>query len=190
MVPDIPNLIWKPTVNFHSRAGRVPVAVVHHITDDLNVNNVLSWFQNANSKASAHFVVSREIQDNEAIVYQMVSTAQSAWTNGDINQPRKDIIWLDEAVKNCLRGGANLNDYCITIEYVGKPDVPPTLAQYRAGNAIMRWSHCAWGIPYDRGHQLRHSDINSVTRSYCPGPSFDLGSLIRAVGGDPKKMNP
>lgn len=192
--PSIPaGIISVATGNHHARHPQSRIQhVVHHITDDLNVNNVLSWFKNPASGASSHFVVDRTINPStgKGTIYQCVSTLRSAWTNGKVDKPRRDIPLLNTAVDQTYYGGGptNMNDWCVTIEYVGTPAVPPTEAQYNAGIEIADYVCDKYGVSPHRYGQLRHADIDSVDRPYCPGPSFDLAKVIIALGGDPAKL--
>jgi hypothetical protein len=176
----LPPIQWEGSPNYHAR-GIKPVAMVHHCTDDLRYWATESWFQNPDSNASSNFVIERD-----GTVHQFVSTLNAPWTNGDVRSPRKDIPWLNAAIAS----GRNLNSYTVTIEYVATPTTPPTEAQYQAGIKLARY--CGhpevYGIPPHRGWQLRHADINSVSRPYCPGPQFDLARVIRALGGDPARL--
>lgn len=183
---DAPPLVWLGTGNYHNRplGSKMIVAVTHHITDDMVFDHVHGWFQNPTSQASSHFVV-----DRDGTIYQFVSTLNASWTNGDYNRPRTDIPALNKAIKEVQTYGYNLNDYTISIEYVGTPETPPTNAQYESGISIVRYCISRYpSISPNRGGQWRHADINSVSRPYCPGPKFDLERIIRAVGGDPRRM--
>lgn len=174
-------IIYKATGNWFPRAPvEAPVALVYHITDDLKLENTISWFLNPASQASSHFVIARD-----GTVYQFVGTLNAAWTNGDVNRPRTDIGWLNRAVDS----GVNINKYTITIEHVGTPNDPPTEAQYRASTALSKYAIARYGIKANRAHMMRHADINSVSRPYCPGPRFDLARIIRDCGGDPADMS-
>lgn len=184
-----PDLIWRGTTNFFpDRQGYgPPVAFVHHCTDDLYFPNTDSWFQQNGSNASAHFVIDREEgRDGFAKVYQYVSSKDAAWTNGDWDDPRSDVPWLNDA----LQRGINTNCPTIAAEYVATPSTPPTAAQYKSGIALARYfAHPkVYGIGVNRGTQNRHADVNSVSREYCPGPDFDLAYIITELGGDPTKM--
>lgn len=189
-VPTLPT-IWEGTNNFHKRplgTGMIRF-LVHHVTDDMVFSNVKSWFQNPSSQASSTFVV-----DRDGSIHQFVSTTNSPWTNGDykfngVHVHRTDIPALMDAVKNCDNLGYNLNDYCISIEYVGKPDVDFTEAQVQSGIRIGQY--CLATYPTMSPHrygQLRHSDIDNRDRPYCPGPKFPLERIIRALGGDPTRL--
>lgn len=191
-----PPLVWVGTGNYGLRAnGQLPRFLVHHITDDLNYSGVESWFQNPDSQASSTFVIKRD-----GSIMQFVSSLNYPWTNGDYytdpNNPRgsrvarRDIPALNDAIERCLTKGWNLNGDCVTIEYVGTPDDPPTEQQYLSGIAIGKYLLGTYPTmsPHRYG-QLRHADINPASRSYCPGPRFDLTRIINALGGDPTKLS-
>lgn len=165
--------------------GQHPVAIVYHITDDMELNNVLGWFQTVSSNASAHAVIARDGR-----IFQVVSSTKAAWANNDVKNPRTDIPWLTAAVtQNWVHGGPmSLNDFTLSIEHVGTPDQPPTDAQYRSSIALSAYWRDRYSIKPNRGHLLRHADIDSVDRSYCPGPHFDLERVIKALGGDPADL--
>lgn len=167
--------------------GQRPVAIVYHITDSMNLQGTIAWFQNPASRASAHVVI-----DRDGSIFQLVSSGHAAWTNNDIKNPRRDIPWLNDAIaQNWQHGGPmSLNDFTLTIEHVGTPAQPPTEAQYASSIALSAYWRDRYGIVPNRGHLLRHSDINSVDRPYCPGPAFDLARVIRALGGDPAQLAP
>ena len=175
-------LIAKNTANHQPRSlGPAMIQfLVHHITDDMNVGNVISWFQKPSSRASSTFVI-----DRNGTAYQFMSTLVAPWTNGEVNRPRTDIPALTAAIQTPY----NLNEYCVTIEYVGTPDQPPTDAQYAKGIEIARYVCATYPrVAPHRYGQLRHADIDSVNRPYCPGPRFDLERIIRALGGDPTRL--
>jgi hypothetical protein len=184
----LPPIVWKGSTNlFPNRHGLGrAIAIVYHCTDDLVLENTISWFQNPASNASAHFVI-----DRDGTTYQFVSSTDAAWTNGDWQvkgEPgyRTDIAWLVEAIA----AGHNVNDFTIAYEFVATPDTPPTDAQYISAIGLSRY-FChpkILGIDPNRSHQLRHADINRISRGYCPGPAFDLARIIRELGGDPARM--
>lgn len=109
-------IIWIGTLNWHERtAGQQPVAIVYHVTDDLEFEHVRSHFTNLGSNASAHFVIGRD-----GTLWQFVATRHAAWTNGDASQWRRDIPWLQEAIARCYhptrnpQGEFNLNDFSVS----------------------------------------------------------------------------
>ena len=146
---------------------------------------VVAHFQNPASEASAHFVV-----DRDGTIYQCVSTLKAAWTNGDVRAPRRDIPAL-AAVLPTVRGAGgwiNFNDFCVTIEYHGLPELGVTEAQYASGIALAAYVRDRYGVSPHRGGQLQHADVNPETRAHCPGPRFDLARVIRGIGGDPARL--
>ncbi len=178
-------IVSRPTPNWHQRTGgQLPVAIVYHVTDDLVLDHVQGWFQQSASRASAHFVVERD-----GTIFQFVSTAHAAWTNGDYRRWRTDIPWLVEAIRRCEAGERNLNDYTVNVEFMGKPGLLFTEPQVDRAIALTQYLLARYpSIRPLRGHLLRHADINSVDRSYCPGATFPLRRIILAVGGDPDRL--
>jgi N-acetyl-anhydromuramyl-L-alanine amidase AmpD len=175
------NIVWVGTDNRHDRRGQSPVAIVYHVTDDMSYANVSNWFRTPGSNASAHFVI-----DRDGTPYQFVSTREAAWTNGDYSQWNDNIPWLVAAIARCEAGQANLNDYTVNLEFVGKPDQAFTEEQVSTAIGLTRYLLAEYPtIRPVRGHLLRHADINGESRPYCPGPNFPLGRIIEAVGGDP-----
>jgi hypothetical protein len=189
-VPIPAGLIQKGTANHQPRTLGASMIrfLVHHITDDMNVQNAISWFQNPTSNASATFVI-----DRDGTTYQFMSTLVAPWTNGDyrINGQaayRTAIPALVDAIRQCDANRYNLNEFCVTIEYVGTPENPPTDAQYVKGIELAKYVCGTYAVPPHRYGQLRHADINHITRPDCPGPHFDLTRIITALGGDPEKL--
>lgn len=184
--------IWEGTNNFHKRPLGTSMIefLVHHVTDDMVFSNVKSWFQNPSSQASSTFVV-----DRDGSIHQFVSTLNSPWTNGDyefggVHVHRTDIPALNSAVNKCDTLGYNLNDFCVSIEYVGKPDVDFTEAQILSGINIGQYVIATYPkVSPHRFGQLRHADIDHRDRPYCPGPKFPLERIIKALGGDPTKLS-
>lgn len=181
------NIKQVATGNSHARMfGRKPIAIVYHITDALEYHGTQSWFQNPSSDASAHVVI-----DYDGTIYQFVSSTRAAWTNGDYAfggqiVANRSIPVVARIVNELATVGGNFNDFTLNIEHVGKPGgTPPTEAQYRSSIAISRYWLDRYLIKPGRGRQLRHADVNSRDRAYCPGPDFDLARVIRACGGDP-----
>lgn len=180
----LPDLDWVGSPNyFPNREGlRLgPLALAYHITDDLNYESTRSWFMNPNSNASSHIVILRD-----GTPHQYVSSKDASWTNGDYAKYRTDIPWLVEAIAK----GHNVNDYTLSYEFVANGSNPPTKAQYETAIKLSRYFTRVYGIPRNRGHNIRHSDVNSVSRSYCPGDAFELEYIIvEGLGGDATAMS-
>ena len=164
--------------------GQEPEAIVYHVTDDLVFEHVRGHFTNLASRASAHFVIGRD-----GTLWQFVATRHAAWTNSDYANWRQDIPWLHAAIARCQRGERNLNDYTVNLEFMGKPGMPFTPAQFDRALELTRYLLGRYPrIRPHRGRLLRHADINAVDRPYCPGPTFPLREIILAVGGDPQQL--
>jgi murein DD-endopeptidase MepM/ murein hydrolase activator NlpD len=184
-VQPITDIIWEGTSNFHDRRGQVPVSIFYHITDDMNFSNVRSWFQNATSQASAQFVITRD-----GMPHQFVGSAKAAWTNGDVQSPRTDILWINEAVRKVRQGLANFNDYTIALEFINDSRNVITDLQIERAIQITKYYDATYHIPKNRGHHNRHADVNSVTRPNCPGKDFPLQEILQESGVDWQVLNP
>lgn len=174
------------TGNWNERTfDQRPQAIVYHLSGDADPNRVLAWLQNPISRASVHALITLN-----GDVHLLVEAERSAWSNNDIKNPRRDIPWLNDALaKTWLHGGPmSLNDFTLAIELVGTRDADPSDAQYRATIALSAYWRDRFGFVPCRGRMLRHSDINSVDRLYCPGPRFDLARVIEALGGSPDDL--
>lgn len=182
--PDLGNYTFLGTENFMSRNGVVPVALSYHITDDLDLDNVVSWFQKRGSNASSHWVI-----DRDGAKYQFVGSAMASFTNGDVKKPRRDIPWIDRHADAWIAGRDNANYYTISLEHVGIPGLAFTDAQIASSIEVSRYYLATYPtITPDRGHMTRHADYNSVDRPYCPGELFPLATIIQACGGNPSSF--
>lgn len=170
---ETPPLIWVGTANYQSRGGVEPEFLVYHITDDLSFSNVKRWFQNRSSGASSHFVF-----DRDGTAYQFVGSANAAWTNGAVRKPSTH----SPALTAAIRTGVNLNNFCITFEFIANRTSGVTEAQIAAAIDWARYYAKKYPkIKPTREHHLKHSDIDSVQRPYDPGEAFPLDQIIAAV---------
>lgn len=183
-VPSLGSYQYLGSPNFMSRQGIVPVALSYHITDDLDLDNVLSWLRNPQSKASSHWVI-----DRDGTKYQLVGSAMASWTNGEVHRPRRDIPWIDRHADAWLAGTDNANYYTISLEHIGIPGEPFPDAQIASSIEVSSYYLATYPtITRDRGHMTRHADYDAVNRPYCPGDLFPLGQIIVACQGDPKSF--
>jgi len=140
--------------------------LLFHIQDGTTPSS-LDWWANGyvngvKVTASSHYMVQR---DGSILV--VIPEQHAAWTNGDDNRPTPA-----GAPLVALPGNTNL--WTITIEAEGRPSDPPTnypaqmdALEWLACDIMARNPNCA-----KRGHQLRHADVNSVTRPNCPGAYY------------------
>lgn len=143
------------------RNGKKIIAIVDHITAG-SMPGCLSWMQNPQSKASAHYLVTRG-----GLVYQLVQDEDSAFHAGAVKNPS----WP-------LYDGTNPNRYTIGIEHEGQPSTSLTEPQYQATLALHKMLTEKWGIPADTNHIIGHYRIDSVNRPNCPGPMFPWDRLF------------
>lgn len=157
---------WVSSPNFWSgRQGRKPIAIVNHITAGL-MPGCLSWLQNPQAQASAHYLVTKTGQ-----IFQLVKDEDAAWHAGGVNKPS----WP-------LYDGNNPNLYTIGIEHESKGEAL-TEAQYQATLWLHRQLMKKWSIPVDRDHVIGHYRIDSVNRPNCPGPNFPWDRLFQDLQG-------
>ena len=177
--------IQKYTTPHHSSRGQhKPLFICWHIADG-TYNGTISWETNSASKVSSHFVLGKNGE-----VAQMVELNRAAWTQGDIKKPS-----LPYAKQH---PGLNPNLYCVSIECEGFwKDTKGKLTDKALDSAVELTKHIVaevkriYGveIPIDREHIIGHYQINSVTRSHCPGELFPFDELIaRAKGEQPPKV--
>jgi N-acetyl-anhydromuramyl-L-alanine amidase AmpD len=106
--------------------------------------------------------------------------------------PDLNIPWLQD----CWDRNVNPNLMTVSIEHEGKHERDekgniitfwePTEAQYQATLSLTRYLVDELQIPVDTQHLIGHSRIDSVTRTYCPGPGFPWKRLFAdLVGGAP-----
>ena len=182
--PTLGDYTYLGSPNQMSRRGIVPVALSYHITDDLDLDRVLRWLRQEGSNASSHWVI-----DTDGSKYQLVGSAMASYTNGDVQRPRMDIPWIARHAPDWIAKRDNANYYTISIEHVGIPGKPFTDAQIASSIEVSRYYLATYPtITRDRGHMTRHADYNSVTRPYCPGDLFPLGTIIVECDGDPKSF--
>ncbi len=167
------------TPNQSSRGGYKPCLIVWHIADG-TYNGTISWETNPASKVSSHFVLGKNGE-----VTQMVELDRAAWTQGDIKKPS-----LPYAKQH---PNLNPNLYCVSIECEGFwKDTKGKLTDKALDSAVELTKHIVaevkriYGttIPIDREHIIGHYQINSVTRSHCPGELFPFDELIARARGE------
>lgn len=184
VVPTLGKYEFLGSPNYMDRHGIVPVALSYHITDDLNLDNVINWLSKPGSNASSHWVI-----DRDGSKYQLVGSAMASFTNGAVRAPRMDIPWIARHAADWMAGRDNANYYTISFENVGKPGTKFTPEQIDANIELAKYY--LWNYPTiqnNRGGHTRHADYDSIERPYCPGNDFPMGTIILACGGDPASL--
>ncbi len=160
------NIEWVGSPNYWTGRGKKIVAIVDHIAAGYMPGNV-SWFKNPASKASAHYLVTREGK-----VLQLVREGDTAWHAGIANKPN----WS-------LYDGTNPNRYTLGIEHEGYPDDGLTEAQYQATLQLHKELTAKYEIPRKDPYIIGHYRIDSVDRPNCPGPKFPWQRLFNDLNG-------
>jgi hypothetical protein len=155
---------------FAGRNGMRPSAIVLHCQEGTTRGSLAYW---STVQASSTVMVQRD-----ASVLRVIPEADSPWTNGDIQRPTAK----GQSLINRL-GGANPNNVTLSVEMEGYS------GDVLADGVIetLCWVCWDWMTRYPIGIAdiYRHADINSVTRSQCPGTYYDvvMGRLQAAQQG-------
>lgn len=170
------NIQQYSTVNKSSRNGYKPMFICWHIADG-TYNGTITWERNSSSQVSSHFVLGKNGE-----VAQVVPLDMAAWTQGGIRNPTHPYVKAHPSV--------NPNQYCVSIECEGFwKETKGKLTDAQFNSAVELTKHIVSevkklynvGIPIDREHMIGHCEINTVTRSHCPGELFPFDELIKAV---------
>jgi len=158
--PAYPLAEWIESPNYTPADERNITYIVIHVMDGY-FEGTIDWFQNPDSQASAHYLVSQEGE-----IVQMVR--------------EKDIAWH--------AGNWEYNQRSIGIEHEDKGnwDKPnwATEELYQASAALVRYLCDKYGIPKDRTHIIGHNEVPGVTKP-CPGPYWDWDYFMGLVKGVP-----
>lgn len=135
----IKKFIKSPNYDNRSLAIR---RIILHSTASNNVNGTIAWFQNPNSKVSAHYII-----DKNGDIYQMVMDDKRAWhAKGE-------------------------NNDSIGIELVALPNEIMTKQQERALVGLLRYLMTKYGITKSNitGHKFT---LSNKGRTTCPNMLF------------------
>lgn len=170
------NITKHNTVNCSSRENYKPLFIVWHIAEG-TYNGTISWEKNPASETSSHYVLGKDGK-----ISQLVDLTKAAWTQGKIAKPTHPYVKAHP--------GVNPNLYCISIECEGFwKDTKGKLTDKQLAAAVELTKHIVnevkriYGItiPIDREHIIGHCEINSASRSHCPGELFPFNELINKV---------
>lgn len=167
-MPRYPEAAWYPSPHFSERGPYEVRLYVEHISGEGTFEGMRSWFENPDSRVSAHFGVARERR-----VDQYVDTTFAAWHAGIVNKPD---------THTALIPGVNPNRYSIGIEYEGVPGEPLTEGQIEEAVKLHRWLDTVHPLfKIDRAHVVGHYQINSVDRPNDPGTAFPWDRLLEGI---------
>lgn len=173
------NIQQYSTVNKSSRNGYKPMFICWHIADG-TYNGTITWERNSSSQVSSHFVLGKNGE-----VAQLVPLDMAAWTQGGIRNPTHPYVKSHPSV--------NPNQYCVSIECEGFwKETKGKLTDAQFNSAVELTKHIVSevkklynvDIPIDREHIIGHCEINTVTRSHCPGELFPFDELIALARGE------
>jgi len=145
--PYYPPIQYVPAARSNYDAGRTSaiVAIVIHETDGTWLS-ATNWFQNRNSRVSAHYLV-------------------RAWDGGIMQ-------FVAEGDTAYHARAANPWSIGIEHEYDPRHAIPHTIAQYRSSALLVCAIAQRYGIPTDRRHIIGHNEVPGTDHS-DPGPTWN-----------------
>lgn len=155
--PDYPAALWVAANSANFAAGRTATVdkVVIHVTQG-SYAGTISWFQNATSKVSSHYVV----RSSDGQITQMVRDSDTAYH------------------------AKSANASSLGIEHEGFVDDPSwfTDTMYRSSAALTTYLCDRYGIPKDRSHIIGHSEAPGNDHT-DPGANWNWTYYMQLVGG-------
>src|SRR5262245_9897646 len=184
--PTIDTTHPSPNKNYHNAYRHRAEALVWHVTVG-GFAGSLSWLTSPASNASANYLI-----NTNGAIYELVPPTESAWANGAVNQPDLSNPLIATWVRT---PGLNINQRTVSIEVVRTQSAMNkpggfTAAQHAALVTLSAWLCDTQAIVPDRVHIIRHAQIDSVNRQYCPGLAESemqdwIGEIARLVGAAP-----
>ncbi|MGW0792376.1 peptidoglycan-binding protein [Streptomyces sp. NPDC002911] len=155
--PDYPSALWVAAHSANFTTGRTAALdkVVIHVAQG-SYAGTISWFQNATSKVSSHYVV----RSSDGRITQMVRDADTAYH------------------------AKSANASSLGIEHEGFIDDPSwfTDTMYRSSAALTTYLCDRYGIPKDRAHVIGHSEAPGNDHT-DPGVNWNWTYYMQLVGG-------
>ena len=149
----------------HTKGRSYPkiLGICNHITAGTS-SSALNWFNNPKAQASCTYLVCKN-----GNIIQIVEDHNTAWCQGIINKPTSK-LYHD-------MGRINPNSYLIGIEHEGT-DGTLTESQYQATLWLHKHLISKYNIPISRYNIIGHYELDSVSRSGCPGKNFPWSRLM------------
>ena len=150
-----PLVITMPSVNYNERPDKTKIdtIIIHHTAPFPSLTRVGYFFQDINSRVSAHYTVGKE-----GLIIQSVDDNDRAWHAGASS-------WL---------GKYNVNDYSIGIEILNDGDSkdPFTEPQYDSLSQLVAYLMKTYDVSISR--VIGHRDIGiPMGRKIDPADNFD-----------------
>lgn len=158
-----------------SGATGAPKFIVLHIQQGTSRGS-WEWFH-------VHQASATVFANRDGSIWRLVPEEHGPWTNGDTNTP-------SAAGQRLVDLPGNNNIWSLTIEtegysYTGNPQAWAAWPKPEAQINAVVWQIIDWMTRYKipATNVLRHADINSVTRSDCPGNNFfaEVMSRVQAI---------
>ncbi len=149
---------WIPSPNYSNRPDARIDLLVFHYTVTSTLDSTVKWFQNTQSRVSAHYVIGKDGR-----IVQMVKDEKKAWHAGVS-------FW---------QGESGCNAFSIGIEMVNEGEskgIPYTPEQYEAAIYLGKLLVEKYSIPARR--VVGHSDI-APYRKIDPGKHFNWSLLAQ-----------
>lgn len=159
-----------PAANYYrGRDKWVPDMIVIHATEG-GRDSVIQTFQDTSIPKSTHFMVCKTGE-----IVQFVATINTAFGNGiQVNPTDPTVVARDQ------QSDSNPNLYTISIEHELMKGEIPTVAQYAASAALLKFLSEKWNIPLDTKHIIPHHAIDAAKT--CPdGVNIDHLLAVAAV---------
>lgn len=147
-------------------------AICLHVTAGASASSAIGWFSNPASQVSSHYVL-----DRNGDIYATVREKDTAWCQGIVNQPNRDIPIIDE----WMRTGTNPNSAAIGIEVAGYSSQQPSgqpahlvgysEPQFAALAYLLPVLSARHGVAIEPDTCWGHCELDSVNRANCPGLS-------------------
>ncbi len=179
------NIIDYPSPNYFDNVTSKIQAIVLHGTAG-SLSSALAELtnpkpNNPDARVSSNYVIARN-----GSIYRLVAYWQGkrSWANGRINRPDSSIDWLME----CSIRGLNPNKFTISIEHeaysqdmLAQNSAAMPAGQLAASKELVRTLLKYNGLQPGQQTIIGHNQIDSVTRSNCPGV-INIPEYIKSLG--------
>lgn len=185
-------IINKNSPNYNEgRKGQVPIMIVCHTTCG-SFDGAVVWLRNKESKASSHFVVSKNGR-----VVQLVDIKNTAWCNGTKTDKNDNKYFGNSTIKKVREKGGNANDYTVSIEFEGQATENGKLTDKQLETAVELIKYIKqevkrlynYDIDYTTDEIVGHCHITPKWKPNCPGKEFPFTELIKKLNDSEEQYN-
>lgn len=164
------------------RDGRMqgaPACIVCHIQEGSTVGSLEHFVHGHYADGSRVQASCTVTVQRDGSILRVIPERDGPWTNGAIRNPTA-------RGRALIARGGNPNIWTLSLEMEGYHNRAITEAQMRSAEWWIRDAARRHRIPLDRGHILRHADIDQIQRANCPGGYFE--PLIRRLESSPDAL--